>query len=129
MVGRGCGTLGLYYLMRACGYENNYENPLTLKELVFIWYAGMIRGAIAFGLVLRVDSYFPNREVIVTTCLALVVFTTIFCGSTIGLLGKCLFKKEDHDDFTSVSELNHQTSPLFDINQSAKTESLRSYTI
>jgi len=59
----------------------------------------MIRGAIAFGLVLRVDEFFPNKDVIVTTCLALVVFTTIICGSTVGLLNKCLFSKEDNDNF------------------------------
>jgi len=65
---------------------------MTVKELLFIWYAGLIRGAIAFGLVLRVDDFFPNRELIVTTVLSLVVFTTIFCGSTVGLLSACLFK-------------------------------------
>ena len=56
------------------------------------------------GLVLRVDSFFPNKEVIVTTCLALVVSTTIICGSTIGLLGKCLFKKEENEDFISAGD-------------------------
>jgi len=65
---------------------------MTVRELLFIWYAGLIRGAIAFGLVLRVDDFFPNRELIVTTVLSLVVFTTIFCGSTVGLLSACLFK-------------------------------------
>lgn len=127
IVGRGCGTLGLYYLLRSCGYEKGHEAPLNLKELVFIWYAGMIRGAIAFGLVLRVDGFFPNREVIVTTCLALVVCTTIFCGSTIGLLGKCLFREAEIDDFTSArEELRHTiTTPLFDVDKSAEG-SLRS---
>lgn len=58
----------------------------TWKELIFIWYAGLVRGAIAFGLVLRIDDGVPNRSVIVTTTLALVVITTIFFGSTIGIL-------------------------------------------
>lgn len=70
---------------------------MTVKELIFIWYAGLIRGAIAFGLVLRVDDFFPNRELIVTTVLSLVVFTTIACGSTVGLLSSCLFKETDGD--------------------------------
>lgn len=108
-VGRACGTLGLYYSMRALGYEKNHKKPLTFKELVFIWYAGMIRGAIAFGLVLRVDDFFPNKDVIVTTCLSLVVFTTIVCGSTVGLLNNCLFYKEPEvhidDDFTPADPI------------------------
>jgi len=51
----------------------------------------MIRGAIAFGLVLRIDDSYTNRDVIVTTSLSLVVFTTVVFGSTVGVLGKCLF--------------------------------------
>ena len=47
----------------------------------------MIRGAIAFGLVLRIeDEVSENRSVIVSTSLALVVFTTVGFGSTVGLL-------------------------------------------
>lgn len=71
---------------------------MTWKELVFIWYAGMIRGAIAFGLVLRVDDSFPNRKLIVTTCLALVVFTTVFFGSTVGMISHCMFKNEADEE-------------------------------
>ena len=59
-----------------------------------IGYAGLIRGAIAFGLVLRVDQSVGQRSVIVTTCLTLVVFTTIFFGATVGLVQKCLFAKD-----------------------------------
>ena len=50
----------------------------------------MIRGAIAFGLVLRIDDEFKNRDVIVTTSLALVIFTTVVFGSLLGVLQKCL---------------------------------------
>jgi hypothetical protein len=46
----------------------------------------MIRGAIAFGLVLRIDKEYVNRGVIVTTSLMLVIFTTVVFGSTVGLL-------------------------------------------
>lgn len=131
MVGRGCGTIGLYYLLRLCGYEKNAENPLTLKELIFIWYAGMIRGAIAFGLVLRVDSFFPNKDVIVTTCLALVVLTTIVCGSTVGLLSACLFVKEDNDNFTAADgciiddpQQRFVSNPPFDTTKSVDNHSM-----
>ena len=75
-------------LLRLCGYNSG----LSIREIIFIWYAGMIRGAIAFALVLRIhDEVEANREVIVTTLLLLVVFTTVVCGSTVGVLQKCLF--------------------------------------
>lgn len=78
-------------IMKACGYEKDDPNKLTWKELIFITFAGLIRGAIAFGLVLRMGMEVANRSVIVTSSLTLVVFTTVVCGSTIGVLGKCLF--------------------------------------
>jgi sodium/hydrogen exchanger 8 len=82
MAGRLCGTLGLVAFMRLCGYDAK----IPLKKQIFIWYAGMIRGAIAFGLVLRIDKEYVNRGVIVTTSLMLVIFTTVVFGSTVGLL-------------------------------------------
>ena len=54
----------------------------------------MIRGAVSFALVLRIDDSYTNRDVIVTTSLSLVVFTTVIFGSTVGCLGKCLFPKK-----------------------------------
>jgi NhaP-type Na+/H+ or K+/H+ antiporter len=74
-----------------CGYNSG----ITLKQLIFISYAGMIRGAVAFGLVLRVDKAIPQRSVIVTTALSLVVFTTVVLGSTVATVGKCLLVPEN----------------------------------
>jgi NhaP-type Na+/H+ or K+/H+ antiporter len=65
-----------------------------MKELVFISYAGLIRGAVAFGLVLRIDKLIPNRDVIVTTSLALVVFSTVVFGSTVATMSHFLFRDE-----------------------------------
>lgn len=61
----------------------------------------MIRGAIAFGLVLRLDKSLPNREVIITTSLCLVIVTTLMFGSMMPILGKVLLpsgenKENDH---------------------------------
>ena len=55
LLGRGCGVFVLMGLLKMCGYEKNDEDRLKWSELLFIWYAGLIRGAIAFGLVLRID--------------------------------------------------------------------------
>ena len=112
MTGRLLGTLGLIGLLKLCKYEQDHPTPVTFKELLFIWYAGLIRGAIAFGLVLRIDSSFENRNVIVTTCLTLVLFTTIFFGSTVGLLSKCLFRKPSADVEAIDPDLNSSVSSV-----------------
>lgn len=84
LVGRGLGTLGLIGFLRCVC---KYNSGISFKQLIFIWYAGMIRGAIAFGLVLMIDPLvYKNRDVIVTTSLSLVIFTTVVFGSTVGLL-------------------------------------------
>jgi sodium/hydrogen exchanger-like protein 6/7/sodium/hydrogen exchanger 8 len=83
LVSRFFGTILLVKFLKATG--KNID--IHWKEMVFIWYAGLIRGAIAFGLVLQIkESVSPNREVIVTTTISLVVFTTIIFGSTVPLL-------------------------------------------
>lgn len=58
----------------------------------------MIRGAIAFGLVLRIDKSLINRDVIVTTSLSLVIFTTVVFGSLLGVIQKILFGDQDKKD-------------------------------
>mmetsp|Transcript_29884 Transcript_29884/g.40404 ORF Transcript_29884/g.40404 Transcript_29884/m.40404 type:complete len:287 (+) Transcript_29884:491-1351(+) len=89
-IGRYGGTMGLVYLLECCGYKSG----ISFKQLFFIGYAGLIRGAIAFGLVLRINHTVTNRSVIVTTCLCLVVGTTIILGATVGMVQKCLFKAD-----------------------------------
>ena len=81
-----------------------YKSGIKLKDLVFISYAGMIRGAVAFGLVLRIDEEVPHRSVIVTTSLGLVCFTTIVLGSTVATVQRCLFGKY----VAPVSEHDHK---------------------
>lgn len=88
--GRFTGTIGIIKLCELFGYKSG----VRFKDLVFISYAGMIRGAVAFGLVLRIDEDVENRSVIVTTALGLVVATTIVLGSTVATVQKCLFGKE-----------------------------------
>jgi hypothetical protein len=86
-----------------------------MKELLFIAYAGMIRGAVAFGLVLRLNPAIPNRSVIITSSLVLVIGTTIFMGSTVATLQRILFgdltKKqggESHEVHGDHNESHHE---------------------
>lgn len=92
IVGRYTGTLGLVYLLGLFGHKK----MLSFNELVFIGYAGMIRGAIAFGLVLRIalpdetdptyEQMSDTKDVIVTSTITLVILTTIIYGSLMGLV-------------------------------------------
>ena len=64
IVGRFGATVGLLGIFQIFGYESY----MTYKEMFFIGYAGLIRGAIAFGLVLRLNDVGEHRSIIVTTC-------------------------------------------------------------
>jgi len=50
-VSRILGVLGTFYTLRLCCRKKTIE----FKELLFICYGGMIRGAIAFALVLKIE--------------------------------------------------------------------------
>ena len=78
---------------------------MGFKELIFICYGGMIRGAIAFGLVLKIpiNEVNPHRGVIVTTTLALVIITTVVFGSFMPMVQKFLFPPQ-LIDYISESE-------------------------
>ena len=86
IVGRIFGTIGLIYVFALFGHKKS----VSFREICFISYAGMIRGAIAFGLVLRLADYHEinenSRKVITTTALTLVVFTTVVFGSLMPLV-------------------------------------------
>ena len=73
------GSIGIIKFLELFGYKSG----IRFKDIIFISYAGMIRGAVAFGLVLRIPNSVANRSVIVTTSLALVVFTTVVMGCTV----------------------------------------------
>jgi hypothetical protein len=74
---------------------------VSLKEQFFICYAGLIRGAIAFGLVLRLSGIIKDNNklmIIETTALTLVVSTTLIFGSTMSLVQKALLPKLTEDE-------------------------------
>lgn len=54
--GRFVSTIGLIKGLELFGYKSG----IRLKDLVFISYAGTIRGAVALGLVLRIE-HVPHR--------------------------------------------------------------------
>lgn len=104
--GRFFSTFLLIGMLKICGYEKNSPSPINFRELFYLWYSGLIRGAISFGLVLRIPAAIDVGGVITTTCLAVVVSTTIIFGSTAGLVGKCLFYKASDDCETLSDDAN-----------------------
>jgi len=72
------------------------KKTINFRELCFITYAGMIRGAIAFALVLKIpvegttdcknDSCLSevNYELLVSSTLMLVMMTTLIFGTFMG---------------------------------------------
>jgi NhaP-type Na+/H+ or K+/H+ antiporter len=91
ILGRAAGTIGVFYLTK----RENESDPLNIKDVIYLFYSGLMRGSIAFGLVLRISEDFPDRDIILTTCLAMIVITTIIFGSTTGLMARLLLRSEE----------------------------------
>ena len=86
IVGRLLSVIIVQYSFVLCGCENTFK----FKELVFLSYAGMIRGAIALGLALKAFSVFSEYDVFVTSVLSLVIISTLVFGSFMPLVAKLL---------------------------------------
>ena len=74
---------------------------LSVKDLIFISYAGMIRGAVAFGLVLRLyadNAGLEDRSVIVTSSYFLVLATIVIMGCTVPSVHRILFGEIDSSE-------------------------------
>lgn len=100
IIGRFAGTLFLVKVLDLCC---KYNSGIKTLEIFFMGFAGLIRGAIAFGLVLQLNPSLPNRGLIITTALTIVVFTTIFFGFFVGLISRCV-KKDAEKDANQVQE-------------------------
>jgi sodium/hydrogen exchanger-like protein 6/7 len=91
IIARFFGTVILLYLTALC----KHKRQVSFREVLFVCYAGLIRGAIAFGLVLKLDTMPElvnpiNLPVIRTTALTLVISTTLIFGSTMQMVQKAL---------------------------------------
>jgi NhaP-type Na+/H+ or K+/H+ antiporter len=84
--GRVIGVMFTFYAFRLCFRKKT----INFRQLVFITYGGMIRGAIAFALVIRIPYTCPGEEECLemkyyelqkSTCLIVVMVTTLFFGT------------------------------------------------
>lgn len=114
IVGRSIAVIGTFYLFTLCFRKKTIQ----FRELLFICYAGMIRGAIAFALVLRIpvcSAEIPegcisrtNYNVLVSTTLVLVVVTTLAFGSFMGKVQSILVpgSAEDEEEYNLMRRKN-----------------------
>lgn len=98
VIGRVAAIFGTFYAFSAC-FKSRTINP---KELLFISWGGMIRGAIAFALVLKIpragthsctmaekDCFTAqNYELMVSTTLLIVMITTLVFGTFMAVVQK-----------------------------------------
>lgn len=113
---RFIGVMGTFYTARLCCKRKT----IAFRELLFITYGGMIRGAIAFALVLKITVVDTcgkigdqplegcytqkNYDLVVTTTLALVYITTLIFGTFMTFVQKKLVppKEEDQHEFDEM---------------------------
>jgi NhaP-type Na+/H+ or K+/H+ antiporter len=92
VVGRFASIFGAHFLFMGC-----CKKDVRFKDLIFISYGGVIRGAIAFGLVLKIPEQpevFKERGVFITTTLSVVIFTTVLFGTFLKFVQGKLFGEE-----------------------------------
>ena len=92
ILGRYGSTLGL---IKSLEYICCYKSGVRWQEVFFIAFAGILRGAIAFGLTTRLPQTMVNRSVVVTTALTIVVGTIVFFGLWVGLIGNWAVRDPD----------------------------------
>jgi NhaP-type Na+/H+ or K+/H+ antiporter len=86
---------------------HNFKIKLSEKSIMSC--AGSIRGAIAFGLAISIDSKNRmNKEVLVSSTLILVFFTTIVFGALMPFLIKFFQSLDPPTDAIAITEKPHQ---------------------
>ena len=85
--------LGVFLIIGLSQFIMRRSVGLTIRDLIFISYAGQIRGAVVLGLVLRLyhDQSLDHASMIVTASYFLVIASTVIMGSTVSSLQRILF--------------------------------------
>jgi len=97
IIGRYGACITSYYMFNCI--KGSPSNNLNFREISFITWAALIRGAIAFGLVEKLDDHhFEHKEVIVSSTLVLVITTTIIFGSFTPIVQQCLLPSKSAED-------------------------------
>ena len=98
IVGRIIAVIATFYFFTLCFRKRT----IKFKELLFIVYGGMIRGAIAFALVLQIPVEANDVESLEryslyrSTCLIVVMATTLIFGTFMKMTQGCLLGEPEH---------------------------------
>lgn len=105
-------SIAVYALFKRCVID------LDCKQLLLIWFSGLIRGAIAFALSLEIsEEIAPHRDSMVSAVLMMVLMTTVVLGGLMSAFAKIigLEVEEDPADLTGThdSQINRMTDVLY----------------
>eukprot|EP00743_Colponemidia_sp_Colp-15_P009650 GILK01010556.1.p1 GENE.GILK01010556.1~~GILK01010556.1.p1 ORF type:complete len:586 (-),score=83.02 GILK01010556.1:269-1987(-) len=97
MIARGVSliSMNLFYYFATCRRVR-----AKFSEVAVVWFSGLIRGAIAFALILQVPSA-HYRGVLVTTTLGICLVTTLFFGAAMPAFIRMVGIKSDGTDIPS----------------------------
>ena len=127
IVGRFGAIYVTYFMFSCC--PGDKENLLTFPQLTFCSYAALIRGAIAFGLIQKLEpsnfgrytdgGHIPEVDVVQSSVLYLVIVTTVVIGGLTPPIQKFLLRPEPpreklvalHD--ASQASLRSERAPQF----------------
>ena len=103
--GRIFAIFGLSYLLNLCGVKN-FHMKTSQKGIMSC--AGSIRGAIAFGLAISIEtSNQLHKEILVGSTLILVFFTTIVFGALMPVMINLMKKLDGPEERQTIIEQKH----------------------
>lgn len=87
-------------------------NSLDFNQLMIIWFSGLIKGAIAFGMSLQISSTLTTKKTyMVSTTLSIVMISTILLGGLVSFFANCIgLSKEKEALFYHIGS-QAETSP------------------
>ena len=68
---------------------------LSIAEISIVWFAGLIRGSIAYALIVSISDEKEGADLIKTTVLVMVILTTIILGAFMPLYINLHLKNKD----------------------------------
>ena len=108
--GRIFAIFGLSYLLNLCGVKN-FHMKTSQKGIMSC--AGSIRGAIAFGLAISIEtSNQLHKEILVGSTLILVFFTTIVFGALMPVMINFMKKLDGPEERPTIIEQKHPDNLL-----------------
>jgi NhaP-type Na+/H+ or K+/H+ antiporter len=118
MIARAAGVFIPVFFVGLCKW---FKISISIKQLVLIWFSGIIRGAVAFALSQQINpKYAPKAGLLVTSTLVVVLATTLVFGGSMSIFSKYLgITNEKHLD-AAYASLEEQSNSLTITSKSPK---------